>query len=112
MNTNKFTIPSSGTTSLGASFDSASFLVERMSGFALQAIWSDGSSPVGTLKLQASNDDSNWEDITGATFSVSGNSGHSMINVAEVFYTYVRAVYTRSSGSGNLLFRIQNKGAV
>lgn len=51
-----------------------------------------------TLKLQASNDNTNWTDIPDASYSISA-SGNSIINVDGAAYRYVRAVFTPGSGA-------------
>lgn len=95
--------------SMGATFNSSSAKVSNVVGYSIQSVWSGGGSPVGTLKLQASNDDTNWSDITGATFSVSAD-GNNVFNVADCFYNFVRLVYTRTSGTGTLSASLVSKG--
>lgn len=70
--------------------------------YCVQAVWSAGSSPLGTLKLQASIDNSNYVDISGTTVGVSGNTGSVIWNITNHSYKYLRLIYTRSSGSGTL----------
>lgn len=70
--------------------------------YSIQAIWSSGSSPVGTLKIQASIDGSTFVDISGTVVGVTGNSGSVMWNVEGHSYKFLQLVYTRSSGSGTL----------
>jgi hypothetical protein len=79
-------------------------------GYSIQAIWTAGSTPVGVLKLQGSNDNSNWSDISGATSNVSGNTGNSVFNASGVYYNYVRLVYTNTSGTGTLDASLVTKG--
>lgn len=62
--------------------------------------WSNGSTPVGTIKVQGSNDNTNW--VTVNSQALSGNSGSLIYNDSSVGYAYVRSVYTRSSGSATL----------
>jgi len=102
--------------------------MDQMKGFAVQPIWT-GSSPVGTITIQGSNDDggtsggnppviTNWttvsfKDNTGATvssFSVSGNSGNTMIQDDAQYYRWARLVYTKGSGTGTLSARLEAKG--
>lgn len=65
-------------------------------------------APVGVVKIQASNDNTspltlnnvtNWTDISSATVAV-GASGSFLIPKLEVCYSYVRVVYTKTSGTG------------
>lgn len=93
--------PAAGT-SLGASGNSSAGNISQVIGYSIQAVWSAGSTPVGVLKLQSSNDGSNWNDISGATANVSGDTGSAMFNVTDAYYNQVRLVYTRTSGSGTI----------
>jgi len=81
--------------------------------------WS-GTTPVGTLKIQVSNDyavdatgtvsnTGNWSDVsfttgtgTAASVAVSGNTGTTTINSPLLGAYAIRAVYTASSGTGTL----------
>lgn len=73
--------------------------------FAIQAVFS--GAPVGTLKLQVSNDigdcanATNWMDYTNTSQAVT-SSGNFLWNVASGNYHCVRAVYTKTSGTGTL----------
>lgn len=81
--------------------------------YSLQLVFT--GSPVGTFKLQASNDHgmpdggqtpqalnvSNWTDVTGSSQAVSA-AGNIMWNVENAGYTFVRVVYTVTSGTGTL----------
>lgn len=66
-------------------------------------------SAAGTVKIQGSNDyptsglpnanaftPTNWNDITGATSTISSGVGPAI--VVEMCFYWIRAVYTRSSG--------------
>lgn len=76
-------------------------------GYAIQAVYT--GTPTGTLRLQASADafkyandaqpqvPTNWTDITDTSVSIS-SAGSYMWNVIGVFYTFVRVVYSDSSG--------------
>lgn len=76
-------------------------------GYAIQATYT--ATPTGILKLQASNDafkyandaqpqvPTNWTDIDNSSLAISA-SGNMMWNVTGSFYTFVRLVYTDSSG--------------
>ena len=96
--------------SMGATFNGTSASLRHANGYALQFIWSAGSTPTGTVKLQASLDDSTWDDITGASESVSGSSGSVTFNAPNAFYHYVRPVYTRSGGTATANAYITIKG--
>lgn len=74
-------------------------------------------SAAGTLKLQASNDETNglvtvptnWSDIPSATVSVSG-AGSFLIPKTDLCYQWVRVVYT-NSGTGNISVVFKALGA-
>lgn len=75
-------------------------------------VWS-GTSPVGVLNVQASNDPSHSDatNITlSATLNVSGNSGTHFADVTEWSARYVRLKYTASSGTGTANGWIMAKG--
>jgi hypothetical protein len=62
-----------------------------------------GSSPVGALTIQASNDQLTWVSLDfGSTIDISGDSGSHIIDIAQLPYAYLRAVYTKASGTGTL----------
>jgi ABC-type phosphate transport system substrate-binding protein len=93
--------------SMGASFTSESVLIDQIYGFSMQAVFT--GSPVGTFKLQASNDNinakfpqdvTNWTDIADSSEAISDAGGITW-NFNGAFYRWVRVVYTRSSGSGS-----------
>ena len=78
-------------------------------GCSIQATVTAGSSPSGTLKLQGSNDNSNWVDVAGTSSTVSGNTSI-MWNVQQTFYRYIRCAYAFTSGSGTLNVNFEAKG--
>lgn len=96
---------------MDADITSSSKNVNEAVSYAVHAIWSDGSSPVGTLDLQASNDDddASFTSILSAPYAVSGNSGKLIINVEKHGYGYIRIVYTRTSGDGTLNVKVNAK---
>jgi hypothetical protein len=104
--------------SMGADVASDIVFLGHIYGFAIQALWSAGSTPTGTLKVQGSCDNgvsdsdptgvTNWEDI--ATQAVSGNTGAKLFNLDGQHYKWVRLAYTRSGGSATLNARINLKG--
>lgn len=91
--------------SLGTSVNSTAFKTKIASAFSVQLVVT--GSPVGTFKIQVSND----SDLTGATVSNWTTLPHSTINYAEspVFYKvteacymWARVVWTRTSGTGSV----------
>lgn len=90
---------------------------------SIQAVFT--GSPVGTLKLQISNDIVptptagaanlasnvvNWTDYTGSSQSISA-AGNFMWILDATGYRWLRLVYTFSSGTGTLNVTACNKGA-
>lgn len=94
--------------SMGADVQSDSFNIQRMADYALQFVWSAGSTPVGTVTLQYSNDGSQW-DSASSSLNVSGNSGSNSIK-GVTGPAFVRGIYTYTSGSGTLDITIVAKG--
>ena len=77
---------------------------------SIQAIIT-GSSPTGTFKLQVSNDTgqvANWMDLAGSSQAITttGNIGWS---ISPMLYDWVRIVYTRTSGTGNVSALLRHK---
>lgn len=71
-------------------------------------VWSNGNTPVATVTIQYSNDESTWITLDfGSTISISGASGSHRIDIKPNF-KYVRPVVTFSSGDTDLI--IQSKG--
>lgn len=84
-----------------ASFDSEIFDIQDMSGFSVQAKWTDKGSLAGSIKLQASNDGTNFVDLATLTATFSG-SGSILWNVSGAYYRYVKVVVTISGGSADI----------
>lgn len=88
--------------------------------FSIQAVFT--GAPVGSLKVQVSNDDVpdapgsnpsanvvNWVDYTGSATAVSG-SGNFMWIISNGGYKWVRIAYTFTSGTGSLSLLYSGKG--
>lgn len=92
------------TTSLGASLNSGYINIRESVGFALYLKWS-GVTAAGEFKIQISNDSgsvpSNWVDLAGSQLTVAG-AGDQLWNVSNAFFSYVRIVYTRTGGTGDI----------
>jgi len=113
-----------GTSSnMGASFNSTPVWLGHIVNYSIQLVFSN--SPVGTLKLQVSNDEgnpslapteqsegvTNWTDVTGSSQAISASGDHTW-DVANTGSRWCRFVWTRSSGSGTLTSaRFNIKGA-
>lgn len=102
---------------MSGNLNSDPFRIEHLHGYAIQAVFS-GSSPTGTFKLQASCDHpkpdttsqapTNWTDVSGSSQAVSAN-GNVLWDVSLPGYSWVRVVYTRSSGTGSCNIRVNGK---
>ena len=71
-------------------------------------------SPVGSIKLQGSNNPTllGWIDITGpgvTTVTPVTSSGTYMVNVEFAGYSQVQLIYTATSGTGTLYAQINAK---
>lgn len=60
-----------------------------------------GVDVVGTLKLQGSDNNSDWWDIASSSQAVTASTRHAW-NVSDVHYPYVRVAWTYTSGTGNI----------
>ena len=72
--------------------------------------WS-GSSPVGTVTVEARNgSDGNFYELDmGSTISISGNSGNHQLLFSEMPFSDIRLQYTSTSGTGSLTATITSK---
>lgn len=105
---------------LAGTITSSVTVIQKLSLISYTYNWSDGSSPVGTLKVQVSNDYSidaqgavanagNWSDVsfldgTGTVKSIalSGTTGSANIQLPLCGAYAIRTVYTATSGTGTL----------
>ena len=71
---------------------------------SIHVVWSAGSSPVGTITVEARNgENDSWYELDfGSTISVSGASGDHQIMLNEMPFTDIRILYTATSGSATL----------
>lgn len=100
--------------SMGGSLTSAVTSILNLDNIGLEFVWSAGSTPVGTISVEISIDyaQDTQGNITNAgtwvalalspTPSVSGNSGSIYIDINQISAPWIRAKYTRTSGSGTL----------
>ena len=84
--------------------------------FAASAQVVSAATQLGSFKLQYSNDPttdasfvSNWSDISGSTIAVNGAAVQS-IPKFDVCYSWIRGVYTATSGTGVLTVNIKMNG--
>jgi len=95
--------------SMGADVTGTAFTVQHTPIVCIQAVWSAGATPVGTLQLQGSVDGTNFFNV-GSTVAVSGNSGTAQVTDANAGYLYARMIYTRTSGTATLNAYAEAKG--
>lgn len=98
-----------------ASITTSAIGVNHVYGFSIQIVFT--GSPVGVFKLQASNDEveeyasvdaNTWDDITGSEISVTTADAITW-NHEDVFFRWVRVVWTKTSGTGTITKAIMNE---
>lgn len=110
-------------TSLGASANLSAIWLGHVCNYSIQLVFT--GTPVGTFKLQCSNDAgspnagsaatlatgvTNWTDVADSSQSIT-TAGDMVWNVSNAGYNFVRVVYTRDSSTGSLTSaRINTKG--
>jgi hypothetical protein len=89
--------------SLGASQTSAEVEVSQTDYGSIYLSWT-GTSPVGTITVQAKNGaDGTYRSLDfGSSISISGSSGNHDLILSELPFTHLKLVYTRSSGTGSM----------
>lgn len=85
--------------SLTGSFSSQSFSVSQYDRFAIQVKVYNTSAQSGVLKLQVSINNTDFVDVSDATFSLAGDEVF-MISVTQFAYRFIRIDYQASSGTG------------
>jgi len=65
-------------------------------------------SPVGTIQVQASNDNVNFTNIDRSLINITA-AGSSVVNLSEIGYIYARVLYTKTSGTGSLTITVGTK---
>jgi hypothetical protein len=86
---------------LSASYNSDAIDLKDATMFSLQAVLT--GSPVGTIKLQVTNEPtpSNWKDVNGSSVSITAAT-NVVWDKSRAPYRWVRIAYTRSSGTGSI----------
>ncbi len=95
--------------SMGADVTGTAFTVQHTPIVGIQAVWSAGATPVGSIQLQGSIDGTNFFNI-GSSVAVSGNTGTAYVTDANAAYLYARLIYTRTSGTATLNAYSEAKG--
>jgi len=76
-----------------------SFSVEDVNKGYLQVSWSGLSAVTAVLKLQSSVDGVFWDDVPTASITLDSAAGSKSMQLTEVLYPRVRAVYTKNTES-------------
>lgn len=80
--------------------------ITNCNGFSIQLNGITGTA--GTMKLQQSNDNTNWEDVPSATSTLAANEAN-IINAPALYTGHIRALVTLSGGAGNYNFFMLGK---
>lgn len=117
------TIAGAATGDASASFNSDPFPVSHMTWAAICATISGSASLNSTLKIQACVDPAqnpgtgatnisgltNWVDVASTSATVTSD-GSTMWNIADIGWSWLRVVYTRTTGTGAIAIRANAKG--
>ena len=90
---------------MDASFDSQIYDIQDMGGLSIHGIWGLQSGLAGSIKVQISNDKTNWEDLPSSSFTFAGN-GSKLWTIADNFYRYVKVVCTISAGNATFTINL------
>lgn len=105
-----------------ATLTSAVTIIQNLSMISYDVSWT-GTSPSGTISVQATNTytqnadgtvatSGNWNTLPlSTTPTISGNSGNGLIDIDAMGGYAVRLVYTRTSGTGTLNATVNGKVA-
>ena len=64
---------------------------------SVQYVWSGASATNATIKLQQSNNGTNWHDISGSSVTVAAASGAGLVEMSGITTALIRAVFTRNA---------------
>lgn len=113
---------------MSGSLTSVVTIIQKLSMISYSLSWA-GTSPVGTVSVQASNDYAvypdgtvknagTWSTLTlsvngspVSTIAISGNTGNGLIDLNSCAAYAIRLIYTRTSGSGTMQAVINAKVA-
>lgn len=80
----------SGQTVANSTLNSEKFDITNHSGASFHLVLS-GAGIAGTAKIQASNDGTNWVDVTGASSVIAGPNSY-LFNISLMYHAFLRAV--------------------
>jgi hypothetical protein len=92
--------------------------VSEVTSINVQLTIASGTAPTGTVKIQCSNDRAADQsapgtltavDIASATAAFTDN-GSARIPLADAGYKWIRAIWTKTSGTGTLTGNVNGKG--
>ena len=75
---------------------------------SLQFIAASLDQADGVIKLQDSNDNSNWNDISGATITVASGTSSNMIRYTSFASAFIRCVWTKGTNTTGTITAIAN----
>ena len=100
-----------------ATVASTAVILDQVFMYAIQAVIT--GSPVGSIKLQVSNDfdpanptttqPTNWTDVTSSVTAISAATSV-VWEDGDSTYRWVRVLYTKTSGTGACTIRINTRG--
>ena len=91
-----------GQLSLASTTTSDGFLLGPYQSGSLQCVWASITGPNSTFILQFSNDNSNWDDVSGAATTTSGASGSGTWIIEPMVSRYARVKVSSASTTGTL----------
>ena len=94
------TITAIATVSAASNRESAPIDLGDSIGYSVHTVIS-GADIAGTLKLQSSNDNTNWVDVANSSVSIT-SAADNMHDISNAQYRYVKVVWTATSGTGNM----------
>lgn len=97
--------------SKNASFNGKTIDMSRQFGYSCEVVVTAQSSLASTLKLQASNDGTNWADISTPSAVTMNANGNFIISITDYFFYYIRPVVTITAGSATFVVNHNSKGA-
>lgn len=106
---NNYAMFGAGANMATASTTSSSTNVQYTDNIGIVLAWT-GSTPIGTITVQGSNDNTNWATLDfGSAISITGDSGTDLLNINQFPCSYIRIVYTKSSGTGTITASMTTK---
>ena len=85
--------------------------LQQMSRASLQVVWT--GTPTGVLKLQGSNNESDFVDIKEVNDVINnpaGAAGDLLLDINDISFKMIRLIYTNASGTGTLNVYAHAKG--